>query len=223
MEFRKYPDREALAIGLADDLASALKNCLMVHDQASLCVPGGSSPGETFRTLSGVDLEWSRVCVFLGDERWVPEGHERSNTTLLKTTLLTDRAARATLVPMVNESATPEEGIPDLEPALGPNLPISVLLLGMGGDMHTASLIPGGEGLERAMAPDAPVLVPIRAEGVPDARITLSRRVLEDAMDIHVLILGEDKRAVLERARGMDPSEAPIAAFLRNATVHWAP
>ena len=223
MEWRAYPDREALAMGLADDLASALKTCLMANDAVTFCVPGGSSPGETFMTLSGADLEWSRVSVILGDERWVPEGHPRSNTTLIRRTLLTDRAAAARLVPMIADAATPEAGIPDLLPAVEAALPIAVLLLGMGADMHTASLLPDGDALAEAMAGDAPPLVAMRAPSVEDARITLSRRVLADAMSTHVLVTGEDKRAVLERAQRLDPMEAPIAAFLREATVHWAP
>ena len=223
MELVEYPDREMLAMGLADALASALKNCLLTHDVASFCVPGGSSPGETFAMLSGVDLEWDRIRVFLGDERWVPEGDPKSNTTLLKTTLLTDRAARATLVPMIADAPTPEAGIAALEPGFDGCLPISVLLLGMGGDMHTASLIPGGDRLAEAMAEDAPILMGMRAPSVAKPRVTLTRRVLADAMETHVLVMGEDKRAALERAQASDPMEAPIAAFLRDATVHWAP
>lgn len=223
MDFRSYADREMLAMGLADTLAGALKTALSVNDRASLCVPGGTSPGETFATLSGVDLDWGRVRVFLNDERWVPEGHTRSNTTLLKTTLLTDKAARATLVPMVNDAETPEAGIPALEDGFAPELPISVLLLGMGGDMHTASLFPGADKLDLAMSADAPVLVPMRADGAGEPRVTLSRQVLADAMETHVLIMGDEKRAVLERARHLDPMEAPIAAFLKDAVVHWAP
>ncbi|WP_179380380.1 6-phosphogluconolactonase [Jannaschia marina] len=223
MDFRSYPDREMLAMGLADELGSLLRKCLLVHDHASFCVPGGSSPGETFHTLSGVDLDWGRVHVFLNDERWVPEGHARSNTTLLKSTLLTDRAERAVLVPMVNDAETPEAGIPDLEPAFSPELPISLLLLGMGTDMHTASLFPGADKLELAMSADAPTLVPMRADGAGEPRVTLSRRVLATAMDTHILIMGDEKRAILEGARGRDPMEAPIAAFLKDAVVHWAP
>ena len=223
MEFQSYPDREMLAMGLADALASTLKNCLTVHDHASFCVPGGSSPGEVFSNLSGVELDWSRVHVFLNDERWVAEDHPRSNTGLLRRTLLTDRAARATLVPMVNDAATPEEGIADLERGFEGEFPISLLLLGMGTDMHTASLFPGADKLDLAMSADAPILVPMRAEGAGEPRVTLSRRVLADAMETHVLILGDEKRAVLEEAGGMDPMRAPINAFLRDATVHWAP
>ncbi len=223
MEFQAYPDREILAMGLADVLASTLKTALISHDHVSFCVPGGSSPGETFSTLSGAVVEWERVHVFLGDERWVPEDHPRSNTGLLRRTLLTDRAARALLIPMVTGAATPEEGLPALEAGFEGELPISLLLLGMGTDMHTASLFPGADRLAEAMAVDAPVLLPMRAEGAKEPRITLSRRVLADAMETHVLILGDEKRAVLEEAEGLDPMEAPINAFLREATVHWAP
>ncbi|SFI40029.1 6-phosphogluconolactonase [Jannaschia pohangensis] len=223
MDFRAYPDREMLAMGLADALASCLRRCLTTHDSASFCVPGGTSPGETFATLSGADLEWDRVHVFLNDERWVPEDHARSNTKLLRETLLTDKAARARLVPLVNDAPTPEEGIPALEAGFEGRFPISLLLLGMGTDMHTASLFPGADKLDLAMSNTAPVLVPMRADTAGEPRVTLSRRVLADAMDIHVLIMGDEKRAVLEDARTRDPMQAPIAAFLRDATVHWAP
>ncbi|CTQ32871.1 6-phosphogluconolactonase [Jannaschia rubra] len=223
MQWREYPDRELLAMGLADALAASLKSALNLHDTASFCVPGGSSPGEVFATLSGVSLDWGRVHVFLNDERWVPESDPRSNTALLRRTLLTGNAAEAVLVPMVNDAPTPEAGIPDLVAGFEGELPISLLLLGMGQDMHTASLFPGGDRLAEAMADDAPLLVPMRAPHADEPRVTLSRPVLAGAMETHVLIFGDDKRTAVERAEGMDPMQAPIAAFLRDATVHWAP
>lgn len=222
MEFIEYPDREMLAMGLADRLASSLRSCVSLHDHASFCVPGGSSPGEVFRLLSGAALDWDRVHVFLNDERWVPESDERSNTAMLKTTLLTDKASAATWVPIVNDAATPEDGLPALEPVFAPELPISLLLLGMGEDAHTASLFPGGDRLSEAFAKDAPVLMPMRAEGAGVPRITLTARVLQGAMETHILIMGAKKRAVIETAQGGDPMQTPIAAFLRGATVHWA-
>jgi 6-phosphogluconolactonase len=223
MELRAYPDREMLAMALADALASSLRKCLEAHDTASLCVPGGSSPGETFALLSGAEIEWPRVHVLLGDERWVPETSDRSNTALLKRTLLTGRAARAVHVPMVTDDPTPEAGIPALTTGLGGVLPLSVLLLGMGEDMHTASLFPDAEGLAAAMAPDAPPVAAIRAPDQPEPRVTLTRPVLEGAMETHILIMGEAKRATIERARRHDPIDAPVAAFLGGAIVHWAP
>lgn len=223
MDLIEYPDREMLAMSLADRLAGALKTCLTVHDHASFCVPGGTSPGETFSALSGVDLDWSRVHVFLNDERWVPEGHERSNTSLLKRSLLTGKAAAAVHVPLVNDTPTPEEGIPSLEAGFEGELPISLLLLGMGTDGHTASLFPGGDRLAEGLAPDAPLLLAMRADGAPEPRVTLTAPVLKSAMETHLLIMGDEKRHVLDAARSADEMDMPVAAFLDDAIVHWAP
>ncbi|KIT14792.1 6-phosphogluconolactonase [Jannaschia aquimarina] len=223
MDLIEYPDREILAMGLADMLAGALRKCLTVHERASFCVPGGSSPGEVFASLSGAALDWDRVDVLLNDERWVPETSDRSNTALLRRTLLTDRAAAANLVPMTTDAAAPEDGIPDLLPRYDALFPISLLLLGMGEDGHTASLFPGGDKLSAAMADDAPALMAMRAPGAGEARVTLTLPVLRDAMETHLLIMGDAKREVLDRARNADPMDMPIAALLPEATVHWAP
>jgi 6-phosphogluconolactonase len=110
-----------------------------------------------------------------------------------------------------------------LEANIAPNLPIAVCLLGMGADMHTASIFPGADKLEEALDPRAPILVPMRAPNVPEVRVTLSAHVLDEALCKHIVITGEQKRAAFERARYMRPVEAPIAAVLSGATVHWAP
>jgi len=111
----------------------------------------------------------------------------------------------------------------ELETNISPVLPIDVCLLGMGADMHTASLFPGADRLADALAEDAPILVPMRAPGLEEPRITLSARVLDGALCKHVVITGARKRAALERAQHMRPLEAPIAAVLAGATVHWCP
>ena len=95
MNIQEYPDRELLAMGLADLLASELKNCLLIHPWASFVVPGGTTPGPIFDSLCAADLDWSRVHVLLSDERWVPEDHDRSNAKLLRDHLFVERAAAA--------------------------------------------------------------------------------------------------------------------------------
>jgi 6-phosphogluconolactonase len=185
-------------------------------------VPGGTTPGPIFDILTGVDLEWDRVSVFLNDERWVDEDSPRSNTRLLRQRLLQGNAAAATLVPLYAGTETPEDSLDDLAKGLKPHLPITVLLLGMGADMHTASLFPGADRLAEAMAPNAPMLLPMRAEGAGEPRITLTAPVLRDAMHIHILITGKDKRAAIEKAATLPETDAPVRAFLSMATIHWA-
>ncbi len=222
MKILTYPDREALMLALADQIASELSEALNRAGRASLSVPGGTTPGPIFDILSGVHLHWENVAVFLNDERWVDETSARSNTRLLRERLLVDQAAKATLIPLYAPSPQPEDQMDALAAGLAPHLPITVLLLGMGADMHTASLFPGADLLELALSPDAPVLLPMRADAAGEPRITLSARVLQDAMNIHVLITGTEKKAALERALTLPASEAPIRSVLENATIHWA-
>lgn len=222
MEFIEYPDRDMLLLTLARKLTSELGNELRGNDRVTFCVPGGTTPGPVFDVLCEQDLDWDRVSVVLNDERWVPEDSPRSNTALLRNRLLTSKASDAKLIPLFKDGAAPEDAMEELSAGLEPHLPISVLLLGMGADMHTASLFPGADNLEAALASDAPLLMPMRADGAGEPRITLTAPVLKAALNTHVVITGAEKRAALERAMKLPPIEAPIGAVLAGATVHWA-
>jgi 6-phosphogluconolactonase len=218
----EYPDAEMMMMDLANRIAGELNSHLQRNEFASLAVPGGTTPGPVFDTLSAVDLDWSRVQVMLTDERWVPEDSPRSNTRLLRERLLVDRAAGANLVPLHMDAPEPEEALAELSAEVEAVLPLSVVLLGMGADMHTASLFPGADRLEEALAPDAPAVMALRAPGAPEPRITLTARVLDAAFSKHLVILGAEKRAALERAAHLAPVEAPIRAVWTDLTVHWA-
>jgi 6-phosphogluconolactonase len=221
-EFVEYPDSELMMLDLADRLTAELGEALRGNDRATLCVPGGTTPGPIFDVMSEQSLDWKRIFVVLNDERWVDEDSPRSNTALLKKKLLVSKASEANLIPLFKSGMAAEEAMEGLAQGLEPHLPISVLLLGMGADMHTASLFPGADNLAAALDADAPLLMPMRAEGAGEPRITLTAPVLNDALNKHVVITGPEKRAALERALKLPPEEAPINAVLSGATVHWA-
>ena len=221
-EFLTYSDREMMTIALADVLASDLRAALKHDDRVAFAVPGGTSPGPVFDDLCATEMEWDRVDVLLTDERWVPEDSARSNTRLLRERLLVNHAARARLLPMYMPCQEPEERLDELAAIIAPELPLAVVLLGMGADMHTASIFPGADRLADALAADAPVLMPMRAPGAPEPRVTLTAQVLNGALKKHVLIFGEEKRAALEGAKGKSVLDAPINAVLDGAVVHWA-
>lgn len=222
MEFVQYPDSEMMMIDLADKLASDLENALLTHDRVSFAVPGGTTPGPIFDNLCAVKhLDWARVDVMLTDERWVPEASERSNTRLLRQRLLVEEAAKANYVPLYADAEAPEERLGELQETLAQSLPIDVVLLGMGADMHTASIFPGADNLHAALHGDD-TLVAMRAPGAPEPRITLSAKVLRSALSRHLVIIGVEKLKALEQAQSLSPDEAPVAAILQGTTVHWA-
>lgn len=222
MKFVEHPDRDAMTADVADRLARDLADALAGGRRATLAVPGGTTPGPIFDALSGADLRWDRVGVMLTDERCVPPDHPRSNGRLLRDRLLVGRAAQTAYLPIATAGAG---GAGGAECARLPDdaLPVSVLLLGMGADMHTASLFPGSPQLADALDDRAPALMAVDAPGQPERRITLTAPALNGAASIHVAISGAEKREALERARASnDPMYAPISAILPKATVHWA-
>lgn len=222
MSLVEYPDREMMMIAVANAIAGDLGQALRQNPRASLCVPGGTTPGPIFETLSGVALDWDRVTVFLNDERWVDDTNDRSNARLVRSRLLRDKAAAATFIPLWRDVPDPDSVLDQVATDLAPHLPIAVLLLGMGADMHTASLFPGADHLAEALAPDAPTVMALRAAAAEEPRITLTAHVLNEAMAKHMVITGEEKRAAYERAQTLAPEEAPVQAVLRNTTIHWA-
>ena len=221
-DFLEYNDREELVSSVAKILAYDLIASIKDRENVMFSVPGGSTPGPIFDKLCEFDLDWRRVSIILNDERWVPESNERSNTKLLRERLLIKKATLATYISMYSDTITPELGIPKLKKRIDPNLPISVLLFGMGADMHTASLFPGGDKLEEALSDNAPTLLPMRAAGAMEARMTLTAQVLNSSRFKHLVIFGEEKRKAFEKAINLPNSIAPVSAILPGASVHWA-
>ncbi len=215
-----YPDRDTLMRDLAELVADQLRATHASKGRATLAVPGGTTPGPFLSALSTADLAWSDVSVVPTDERIVSESDPRSNARLIRETLMQNAAAVANLVPLH------EPLLGSLAARVTAVLPIDVLVLGMGADMHTASLFPGAPELEAALSPDAPVILEITPPSQPEARLTLTAPVLRAASVIHILITGADKVAALERALADGPvADAPVRAVLTApcpVTVHYA-
>jgi len=222
----EYRTGAIMAQALAATVAGQLAEALAMKGTASLAVPGGSTPGPFLRALSGADINWRRVKILLTDERFVRESNARSNTALLRKTLLQGPAASAQLVAMYLEAETPEMVLDQIEKSVLTALPLDVSVLGMGADMHTASLFPEADNLTEALKPDGTRAVfAMRAPGAPEPRLTLSASVLRAASHLHLLITGPEKLAAFHQAEQSGPtSQAPVRAILtapNGVTVHY--
>lgn len=141
-----HPSPDAVADAVADLVADAVR----ARPRINIGLAGGSTPSLTYERLSGRDVTWDRVTLWLGDERWVPADHPDSNARMVRTTL---GSGAERLIAPDHELGDPERAATSyatrlaaaFEPSGGhPDL----VLLGMGDDGHTASLFPGTKGLD---------------------------------------------------------------------------
>lgn len=222
-----FDDGQALATALSASIAGKLREAIDARGEALIAVSGGSTPKRLFEALSNEALDWSRVTVTLVDERWVPDTDERSNARLVESLLLQRKAADAEFVPLYVEAATPEAGIGEVRATVaGLKQPFDVIVLGMGPDGHTASFFPGGDRLSEALDTSNTALVlPMRAPGAGEPRITFTLPVLLKARTLYLHIQGNDKRDVLAEAE-KPGSTLPIASVLgadRPLEIYWCP
>lgn len=226
---REFATPRDLAGALADYVADALRARIVMDGVAALAVSGGSTPMGFFKALSRKILPWEQVTITLVDDRWVDDSSPRSNAHLVKSTLLQNHAAAANFLSLVNDAASPEEGLAQTNAAVAQlPLPFAAVVLGMGTDGHTASFFPHGDRLDEALAPTKGQLVEaMRAEAAIEPRITLTLPVLLAASHVALHIEGLTKRDVLLAAQAPGFTTAmPVRAVLaRNPPpdIFWSP
>jgi 6-phosphogluconolactonase len=228
ISMHEYADGTALAQGLATFVGAQLREAVTSRGAASLAVSGGRTPTRFFTALSGLDLPWDRITVTLVDERRVPPDAERSNERLVRAHLLQGKATAAPFVGLYRGGADEHADRDLAEAALGAvRWPLTVAVLGMGDDGHTASFFPDGDHLAACLDPAGTRRVEtMRAPAAVEPRLTLTLPALLSARSIALHIEGAGKRAVLDQARQPGPEAAlPVRSVLSRAPVEvfWCP
>jgi 6-phosphogluconolactonase len=191
-----------------------------------LALAGGTTPHALYQTLAagGIsgEIPWKNVEVFFGDERDVPQDNVESNYCMVQRTLLDHVPVEPTMIhPMRGDSddlqaaaAEYEQTIRRLVPAGADGLPrFDLILLGMGGDGHTASLFLGSDALHENHKLVTSHFVPVLGR----QRMTFTYPLINAARNILLLVTGDDKaRAVLGILGDSPEAKAalPAAAIL---------
>lgn len=225
---RSYENRQAASEAAGTHIVEALKSRLEADSEATLVVSGGTTPVAAFEFLARQALAWQSVSVLPSDERWVAPEHDDSNEKLVRDSLLTGAAATATFVPLYTEGMTAAQYVPELDRKLAalPS-PFACSLLGMGSDGHFASLFPDADALAEGLDPDATArCLAVHTAASPHPRMSLTLSALLDSDSIVLLIFGDEKMTVLERATA-DETAYPVSRLLHQdktpVDVFWAP
>lgn len=226
-----HVDAGALAAALAGRLEAIVRDAIDARGQAVLALAGGRTPFPAYRALAPRELDWRRVVLMPTDERCVPHGHPACNLREMRNAFAA--AAGVRVLPL-----TVEDGDPDHSEAHARAMLLQypdhfdAVVLGMGGDAHTASLFPGAANLAAALDPggaaDACRLdpVPLPPEA-PFPRITLTAARLLRTRNLLLALTGGGKHAVLRQAQAsQDPLRHPVGAILHapgaDVHIHWS-
>jgi 6-phosphogluconolactonase len=204
---RVVDDAAAVALAAASHVAAAAARATSARGAFHLALAGGTTPRAAYQALAKLPVEWGAVHAWFGDERAVSADDPDSNYRMAKEALFDHVAIpSANVHRMVGESADLDGAAAAYSAALPPSL--DLILLGMGEDGHTASLFPGS----RAVLETGRAVVPVVGPKPPPRRLTVTRRVLDAARELVVLVTGSGKADVLARAlAGPEaPTELPV-------------
>lgn len=209
-----YPNIESLSQAFAEFAAAALLDTLSRKPQATLIVPGGSTPRHYLPELAKCPLPWDRITVTLSDERWVDVNDEQSNEKLAKQCLLSHLPANTPFVGLKTDHDSPFDATETIHQRLDRlPLPVSLTVLGLGEDGHIASLFPG-------MNPDslpAHHCIAVAPPIAPSLRVSLSLEMLANSERIVLVVTGEKKRRLLDRLSKNSDSKLPIAWLFQRS------
>ncbi len=227
-----FDDSEELTKASAADLVAVINAAQAARGFASIVVTGGSNGIGILEQLRSADIDWSKVDVFYGDERFVHAGHRDRNDRQADEALFSHVTGA-----LIHRFPASDEFGGDIEVAAavyakrlsdnarhrgfdGPLPTFDVHLLGMGPEGHINSLFPHTEAVRERTRLVIPVL---DSPKPPPKRLTLTLPAVAFARQVWFLVSGEAKaEAVANGVEGADPDDWPCAgAHGIDATVWY--
>ena len=230
-EIAVSPDQDSLARAVAERLVQRLVDLQSEGGIPSLVLTGGSIAEKLHRAVLDVpakgEVDWARVEIWFGDERFVPAGDPDRNALQARQAFLSALpvdSARVHEMPAndgaygddVDAAATAYAD--ELRRVLGDEPRFDVLMLGVGPDGHCASLFPGHEAVGAGG-----LAVGVRnSPKPPPTRISLTMEMLNRADQVWFVASGEGKsQAVHDAVTGSDIHAVPASGPKGSELTLW--
>ena len=184
---------DSILNNLTESIADSLTSSIHLNGRASFVVCGGNSPLQLYKNLSSKNLDWSKVSIFLGDDRVLPADHKDSNNFLIHQYLIKNNASAASFHALLDHK----------DSMGGIRLPFDVVLLGLGNDGHFASLFPAQLNIPEAFDAEASptILVSDQELGSPSyKRVSMNLSLLTNTKRCILLVPSSEKRKIVETA-----------------------
>ncbi|MFC8079799.1 6-phosphogluconolactonase [Streptomyces sp. NPDC057307] len=232
-----HRDKELMAQAAAARLITKIVDAQAARGSASIVLTGGRNGNGLLAALSTAPardaVDWTRLDLWWGDERFLPEGDPERNITQARSALLDSVPLDPSRVHAMPASDGPYGSdieaaaaayATELAAAAGPEdharVPsFDVLTLGVGPDTHVASLFPELPGVRET---ERTVIAVHGAPKPPPLRISLTLPAIRAAHEVWLLAAGEDKAEAAEIAlSGAGEIQAPAAGAYGRARTLW--
>lgn len=231
-----HRDKELMAHTTAARLITKIVDAQAARGSASVVLTGGRNGNGLLAALAEAPardaVDWSRIDLWWGDERFLPEGDPERNVTQARAALLDSVGVNPERVHAMAASDGPYGSdveaaaaayAAELAAAAGPgdhgDVPsFDVLMLGVGPDAHVASLFPELPAVRESVR----TVVGVHgAPKPPPVRLSLTLPAIRAAREVWLLAAGEDKAGAATLAlSGAGEVQAPAAgARGRNRTL----
>ncbi len=220
------PDAGALATAVAGELLSRLADLQTAGAVPQIGLTGGSIAESVHRELARLtatsEVDWTRVVVWFGDERFVPADSPERNAGQARAAFLDAvGATQVHEVPSSDDAADAEAAASAYGDAMREHGAGSfdVLMLGIGPDGHVASLFPGHPALDV----DDQIAVAVHdSPKPPPDRVSLTFACLNRAETVWFLASGEGKADAVASAQAEGPvSEIPARGVRGQTETTW--
>ena len=221
-----HPDKASLAAAVAARFITKVVDLVDEFDEASIVLTGGTMGIAVLEAINASparnSIDWSRVNVWWGDERWLPTGDPERNETQARAALLDHVpldparvhpfAASDSGLELDAAAQAYEQELLDNTPASA-NMPhFDITFLGMGPDGHIASLFPERPGIRETERSAIGVL---DSPKPPPERLSLTLPVINSSARVWLVVAGADKAAALGLTlAGAGANEVPAAGVL---------
>jgi 6-phosphogluconolactonase len=215
MQLHIFKNINELSTTVADWMIAYINDVLQTQDRFTVVLSGGSTPKKLNELLTSEKyrnkIDWGKVHVFWGDERFVPFADERNNAKMAFDTLLDHvPVVKENIHVMQTENITPEaaakayeqilnkyffeDGSDKIQETNRQSQTFDLVLLGMGDDGHTLSLFPGKTSVIHEAERSC---ISLWLESQEMYRITLTHAVVNRAKQIAFLVSGTGKAKAL--------------------------
>jgi 6-phosphogluconolactonase len=211
-------DFESLSVRAAEEIVHISGESICTHGQFALCLTGGNTPAEVYTLIATrfhLSVDWNAVHLFWGDERCVPPGDEASNYGMANRTMLSKLTLDPGQIHRIRGEDEPEQAAREYEQELKDFFSLEedefprfdLVLLGLGDNVHIASLFPGIPAIHERQRS----AVAVEVDAPQRRRISLTPPVLNNAARVMFIVSGKNKaeavKLALEGPR--DPDKYP--------------